>query len=52
MTDDMQPWVRWMINHKMVWIVKAVVISSFPIYFCYYLPEAISDFKHDLRRIK
>jgi hypothetical protein len=46
------PWVRWCCEHRMAWLVRAVVVMAFPFYLAAYLGEAVDDCKRDLRSVK
>ena len=47
----MRPWVIWMINHRMSFIVKLLVVFSFPIQLLNYSDEAWSDIVYVLESI-
>lgn len=42
----MRPWVIWMVNHKMAWVVKILVYLSSPIILAMYWREALSDVRY------
>ena len=50
--DFIKPWARWMIKHRLRWVLVLIVVLAFPIYFFSYLPEAIEDFRRDIRSMK
>lgn len=47
----MRPWAIWMINHRMSFIVKLLVVLSFPIQLLNYSDEAWSDIVYVLESI-
>lgn len=52
---NLRPWARWLIQHKLRWVLTVLAVCSAPAYLLYYLPDAYEDFKRDLatlRRLK
>ena len=48
----MRPWVIWMINHKLSFILKTMVVLSYPIWLVVgYWEDAASDISYTLRNI-
>ena len=39
----MRPWVKWLIDHNLSWIVKTIVILALPLFITYYVGAAIGE---------
>lgn len=50
--DTLKPWARWLLNHKMKWIVIVLAWVSLPVYFFSYLPDAFNDIRIAIRNLK
>lgn len=50
--DTLAPWVRWMLNHKMRFVVVGIVWLSLPIQVLLYVPEALDDTVRTIRNLK
>lgn len=48
----MRAWAKWCINHNLRWIVYLTGFIYLPLYFIYYIPEALSDWVRDMKSIK
>jgi len=48
----MQPWVKWMIKHKLKFVVYFVWLFILPIFWLVYLQQATEDAMHELQYIK
>ena len=47
----MRPWVIWMIRHRMAWLLKAIVIASYPLHVLAYCGDAFDDVLYTIRSI-
>lgn len=47
----MKPWAIWMIHHRMAWLLKALVIASYPLQLLYYCSDAFDDVLYTVRTI-
>jgi hypothetical protein len=47
-----RPWVRWLCERRMAWVVRLVLVFAFPIIWGAYLTDAVDDFKRAWRDIK
>lgn len=47
----MRNWVIWMIRHRMAWLVKVIVVLSYPLILLAYWDEALDDVEHTLNSI-
>jgi hypothetical protein len=50
--DTLAPWVRWMLNHKMRFVVIALVWLSFPFQVLSYASEALDDIRSTIWNLK
>lgn len=50
--DCLKPWARWLVNHRMRFIVVALAWLSLPWVVLAYLPEAIADIRSVVRSLK
>ena len=48
----MQPWVKWLVNHKMKFVVYLVWVLVLPLFLVAYAGEAAKDAMQDFQAIK
>lgn len=47
----MRPWVIWMIRHRMAWLLKTLVVASYPLHLLAYCSDAFDDVLYTIRTI-
>lgn len=47
----MKPWAIWLIRHRMSWLLKVVIIASYPIHILAYWERAWDDVAYTLTMI-
>jgi hypothetical protein len=48
----MRPWVKWLVNHKMKFVVYLIWLVILPLFLLAYAGEAAKDAMRDLEEIK
>jgi hypothetical protein len=48
----MKPWVKWLIDHNMKFVVYFVWLVVLPAYWFVYLPQAMQDAANDIKLLK
>lgn len=47
----MRPWAKWLIKHRMAWLLKAIVIATYPLHVAAYYDDAWLSVKATLKHI-
>lgn len=47
----MRNWALWLIHHRMTWLLKAIVIVSYPVILLSYWDDALDDVRYTMRSI-
>lgn len=42
----MKPWALWLIKHRMSWLLKVIVVLSYPLILLGYYEEAVDDVRY------
>lgn len=42
----MRPWALWLIKHRMAWLLKLIVVLSYPLILLAYYKEAYEDVQY------
>lgn len=47
----MRGWAIWMIRHRLVWLLKTIIVIAYPLHVLAYWDQALDDIRHTLRSI-
>ena len=47
----MRPWSQWLIEHRMIYVLKFLVVLSFPIQLMFYCSDVIEDMQYTMQSI-
>ena len=47
----MRPWALWMIRRRMAWLLKTLVVATYPLHLLAYCGDALDDVLSTVRNI-
>jgi hypothetical protein len=47
----MKPWCLWLIKNHLGWLLKAIIVMSYPVHLLAYCEEAWDDISYVLREV-